>query len=106
MKRKFNIKRLALGGGLESVSDNVQMVRGDTHNQDTNQDGMTGVMLQDEQGQPYAEVEDQEAIIDGNKVVSNQMQDEQGNSLAKKVEQLAMIKETINQELENLKMAK
>ena len=32
----------------------------------------------------YAEVEDQEAIVDGNKVVSNKITDEQGQSLAKK----------------------
>jgi hypothetical protein len=108
MKNKFSnmIRQFAAGGNLVPVANNVQMVQGDTHQQDTDGDGMTGVILQDGQGNPYAEVEDQEAIVDGNKVVSNKITDEQGQSLAKKVQQLGMIKDTLSQEIEMLKMAK
>ena len=57
------------GGVLLPLASDASIVKGDTHNQDTNRDGKTGVMLKDDAGQDMAEVEHNEVII-GDKVFS------------------------------------
>lgn len=78
-------RRMGLGGGsIKPIASGVGVVKGDTHNQDTDGDGQTGVQLQD------AEVENNEVLTDDGKVLSNRIPaDQQGNSIANIAEQIA-----------------
>jgi hypothetical protein len=74
----------AMGGNIQPLASGVGVVKGDTHNQDTDGDGQTGVQL------PDAEVEHNEVLTDDGKVLSNRVPaDEQGNSIANIAEQIA-----------------
>lgn len=61
----------AVGGDLIPVSDNAEVVSGNTHKQN-NIDGSYGVTLS-ENGQPVANVEDKEVIVDNNLVFSDKL---------------------------------
>lgn len=61
----------AVGGDLIPVSDNAEVVSGNTHNQKTI-DGSYGVTLS-EDGQPVANVEDKEVIVNNNLVFSDKL---------------------------------
>lgn len=67
-----NTNTYADGGKLLQLASDSSIVKGDTHGEDTNRDGKTGVTLQDSQGNDYAEVEDNEVII-GDKVFSKRL---------------------------------
>lgn len=59
-------------GTLKPVAPNAKKVVGDTHSQDSNGDGSTGVTVQ-RGGQPLAEVENAEVIVGDRFVFSNQL---------------------------------
>lgn len=77
----------APGGQLTPIANGVVKAEGDTHSQDTNRDGMTGIALQ-QNGQPYAEVEDQEVINKG-KVYSDRLSPNNNKTYAEISEKLA-----------------
>lgn len=76
----------AVGGELNSLSSSTQKVQGDTHSQDTNKDGMTGVTLR-ANGNNIAEVEDQEVIYN-DKVFSDRLKFKKGTTFAREAEKL------------------
>ncbi len=76
----------AAGGDLVPLASNVTKAVGDTHEEDTNQDGRNGITLQ-ANGSPIAEVENQEVMHDG-KVFSDRLKLAPGLTFAKKAEQL------------------
>lgn len=71
----------AMGGNFTPISSNVAKVNGDSHSQDTNKDGQNGVVLQ-ESGNPIAEVEGGETIINNQSVASNRLALPNGNTIA------------------------
>lgn len=75
-----------LGGDLVPIGDGVEEVVGNKHNQ-TTIDGVSGVQLL-ENGQPTAEVENGEVIVDGDRVLSNRLMFDANNSYADKMKQL------------------
>lgn len=85
------------GGTLKKVNNNAVEALGDTHEQDTNQDGKTGITIKNKIGQDIAEVEHKEVIAklpDGEKVVfSNYLKTEDGTSFADTYKKLSAIKE-------------
>lgn len=76
------------GGELISVSSDMEMVEGNTHEQNTI-DNTTGVKLLNENNKPFAEVEDDEAIKDGEKVYSNQLIYKDNRTYADEAKRLA-----------------
>lgn len=76
----------ALGGDLVPLASDTTKAVGDTHQQDTNGDGNTGIILQNK-GIPLAEVEDQEVMSGGN-VFSDRLKVAPGVTFAKRAEQL------------------
>jgi len=61
----------AVGGDLIPISDNAEVVSGNTHTENKI-DGSYGVTLSDN-GKPVANVEDEEVIVDNNLVFSNKL---------------------------------
>ncbi len=66
-----SVTRYARGGKLLPVNDKVELASGDSHEKDTNNDGITGISLS-LQGKPVAEIEDGEVKWD-NKIFSNRI---------------------------------
>lgn len=81
-----NLAPQTLGGDLVPIGDGVEEVVGNKHNQ-TTIDGVSGVQLL-ENGQPTAEVENGEVIVDGDRVLSNRLMFDANNSYADKMKQL------------------
>lgn len=76
----------ATGGNLVPLASDVTKAVGDTHEQDSNGDGMTGITLHN-QGQPLAEVENQE-VMNGSHVYSDRLKVKPGVTFAKMAETL------------------
>lgn len=68
-----NIPKKALGGKMIPLASNIEVANGDTHQEDTNNDGLKGITLLDKSGKPRAEIEDKEVVIDGDKVASDRV---------------------------------
>lgn len=79
--------KYAPGGVLQNLSNTTQKAIGDTHEEDSNNDGKTGIMLENK-GKPYAEIENQE-IIHNNKVYSNRLPYITGKSIANEAESIS-----------------
>lgn len=60
-----------VGGDLIPISDNAEIVKGNTH-KENNIDGSYGVTLS-KNGNPVANIEDEEVIVDNNLVFSNKL---------------------------------
>ena len=86
----------AAGGELTPITGKVDQVVGDTHSQDTNMDGQTGVMLPTPQG-GQAEVEGGEVMKDGRYVFSNRL-GMGGRSYANLAKEIAITPEYQKQE--------
>lgn len=69
-----------VGGMAIPVDEDTYVMKGDTHQEDTNKDGMKGITLVDGQ-KPIAEVEDGE-VLEGDKVHSNRIKTPNGNTIA------------------------
>jgi hypothetical protein len=71
---KYNFgSNKTVGGELQPLASNVKKAIGDTHDEDSDNDGQSGITLHDNNGIPKAEVENQEVIVDNNKVLSNRL---------------------------------
>lgn len=93
-------KKMAIGGELNEIADGVQEVDGNTHGENTI-DGQYGVTLQHPQtGEPVAEVEDKEVIVDNKKVFSDRLTDEKGVTFANRMKQIATKSHKIEEKLE------
>lgn len=79
------IPKLAMGGDINQIASNMGKAEGATHEQG-------GITLDNENGEPAAEVEDQEMIIDDSKVLSDRLPFTGKVSFAQKGEQLAKLK--------------
>jgi len=88
-------------GGFVPLAGDTNLVVGDTHEQDTDGDGMTGVPLRDQQGQPFAEVEDGE-VINRNKVFSDALDFKPGLTFAKEAERLGREKGKFEEDLKSV----
>ena len=86
-QKEFGGNLKAIGGELEDLSSNVQKVEGDTHNQDTNSDGMKGVTLFTGK-KPIAEVEGGETIVNNKSVGSDRILLPNGKSVAEEIEKV------------------
>lgn len=91
---------LAPGGQLTPIANGIVKAEGDTHQEDSNQDGQTGITLQGKNGQPYAEVENQE-IINKGKVYSDRLSPNNKDTYAKISEGLAKKKAKFEDNLQS-----
>ncbi len=62
----------ALGGEMIPLASDTHLASGDKHSEDTNKDGLGGITLTNNNGKPYAEIEDKE-VTKGNKVYSDRI---------------------------------
>lgn len=86
---KYNLGSEATAGGIiQPLASNVKKAIGDTHDQDSDNDGQSGITLQDNNGNPKAEIENQEVIVDNNKVLSNRLPFTGGRTFADMGEKL------------------
>lgn len=69
------IPKKAMGGNLNPIASNVDKAVGDTHEQG-------GITLTDNNGQPKAEIEGQEVVVDDKSVLSNRLPFTGGKSFA------------------------
>lgn len=79
---KGKIPKLAMGGDLNPIASNMDKAVGNTHEQG-------GITLDNEQGEPTAEVENQEVIVNKNQVLSDRLPFTGGKTFAQKGEELA-----------------
>ncbi|RTK92593.1 MAG: hypothetical protein EKK61_03705 [Rickettsiales bacterium] len=99
IENKFGGYTYAPGGVLKSLSNNSKKAIGDTHEQDSNKDGQTGIMLE-HKGVPFAEVENGE-VVKGNKVFSNRLPYINGKTIAKEAEKISKDLGKYEDKLEN-----
>lgn len=90
----------AKGGNLVPIADGVEQVVGNRHNE-TTIDGVSGVQLS-QNGEPVAEVEDNEVIVDGNQVLSDRLKYDKNNTYADKMRTLARKRNKLESQQERL----
>lgn len=76
-----------IGGDLIPLDNETELVVGNKHSEN-NIDGQYGVTLSDANGQPNANVEDQEVIKDGNYVFSDRLKSSNGKTFANRIKNL------------------
>lgn len=77
------------GGELKTLATGIKKAQGDTHEQDTNKDGKTGIILKNNQGQDVAEVENNEILTNDGKVLSDRLPFTGKKTFAQEGEKLA-----------------
>lgn len=80
MQGKSNGGYETQGGALIPIGDGVEEAVGNRHNE-SKIDGVSGIQLS-QQGEPVAEIENKEVLVDGHKVMSHQMKRPDGYSYA------------------------
>lgn len=94
---RYNGKALpkkALGGELNSLASDVDKAEGNTHEEG-------GITLHDNNGNPKAEIENQEVVVDNNKVLSDRLPFMGGKSFAEIGEELGKEKGKNEEKLKN-----
>lgn len=106
MRYGGKVPKMEVGGMSIPTSSNTDYISGDTHNQDTNRDGMTGVTLQDNNGQPIAEVENGEVVRNTPndfKVYSDKLRTPRGRTYAEEATIISKSKGKIEAKARKLK---
>ena len=86
------------GGNLVQIGDGVEEARGNKHKQ-TKIDGVSGIQLHEEGNpEPMAEIEDKEILVDGNKVLSQQLKFKGNQSYADKMRQIVKKRNKLEKE--------
>ena len=86
------------GGNLVQIGDGVEEARGNKHNE-TKIDGVSGIQLHPEGApEPIAEIEDKEILVDGNKVLSQQLKYKGNQSYADKMRQIVKNRNKLEKE--------
>ena len=94
---RYNGKALpkkVLGGALNPLASDVDKAEGNTHEEG-------GITLHDNNGNPKAEIENQEVVVDNNKVLSDRLSFMGGKSFAEIGEELGKEKGKNEEKLKN-----
>ena len=87
------------GGDLNSISSDMEIAEGNKHNE-SKIDNTSGIKLYDKGNQqPFAEVEDDEVIKDGEKVYSDQLYTSNGITYAEEAEKIAKEKAKVENKM-------
>jgi hypothetical protein len=98
-------KYATIGGDLESLSSNAEVAEGNTHGENKI-DGQYGITLHDAQGNPKAEIEDDEVIVDNEKVFSDRLKYNSKNTFAQMAKKIATKAGKLEEKLEGIKDTK